>query len=211
MYDLPYFKDQKEQRVLDFIKDHPFALISGSNASGEPFATQIPLFLESESGKQFLRGHMMKNNDHHIAFTENPKVMAVFSSPHTYVSATWYENPHQASTWNYMSVHAKGAIKFLDDSALIDILKKTTLYFEKGNTASSTYFNNLSEKYTKPLMRAIVAFEIEVEKLDHVFKLSQNKDEVTFLNIIKQLDKGDTSAQYIAQQMKERYSELFKH
>jgi len=210
MYDLPHFKDSNEKRVLEFIKKHPFALITGSNKNGEPFATQIPVFLEEENSKHFLRGHMMKNNDHHLAFSENPKTLVVFSSPHTYVSATWYENPHQASTWNYMSVHAKGKLRFLEDSDLMEILRKTTLYFEDGNENSSTYFDNLSEKYTKPLMRAIVAFEIEVESMDHVFKLSQNRDEASFLNIIEQLQKGNSSSQYIAEEMKKRYSELFQ-
>ncbi len=209
MYDLPHFKDLDEKRVFEFIADHPFALITGSDSAGIPFATQIPVFLEHENEKMYLRGHMMKHNDHHKAFSENPNTLVVFSSPHSYVSATWYDNPHQASTWNYMSVHARGLIKFLDDIHLISILEKTTLHFEDGNDRSSTYFHNLSEKYTKPLMRAIVAFEIEIETMEHVFKLSQNKNEASYLNIIEKLESRNSSSQFIADEMKKRYSELF--
>jgi transcriptional regulator len=90
----------------------------------------------------------MRNNDHHKAFEKNPNVLAVFTGPHTYVSATWYDDPHQASTWNYISVHAKGTIRFGDKDDLVAILKRLTLHYENNNTASTTVFDNLSSGYT---------------------------------------------------------------
>ena len=63
-----------------------------------------------------------------------------------------------------MSVHAKGIIRFLDDAALVDVLRMTTLHFENQNQQSTTYFDNLPAEYTQKLMTAIVAFEIEVKK-----------------------------------------------
>ena len=36
-------------------------------------------------------------------------------------------------------------------------------------------------------MKAIIAFEVEVMEIDNVFKLSQNRDEESFHNIIAQL------------------------
>ena len=112
MYNLPYFKENDETVVLDFVHKHPFALIAGCSENNRPVATQIPVFIEKVGNKLFLTGHMMKNTDHHKAFEKNPAVLCVFTGPHTYVSATWYSNPHQASTWNYMSVHAKGVLRF---------------------------------------------------------------------------------------------------
>jgi transcriptional regulator len=86
----------------------------------------------------------MKNTDHHKAFMHNDQALAVFTGRHTYVSATWYSNPHIASTWNYMSVHMKGTIRLLEDGALIDVLRKTSLHFENYNPASTTIYDNLS-------------------------------------------------------------------
>src|SRR6187402_3357228 len=127
MYDLPYFKEQDEKVVREFIDKHPFAFVSGCDVHNKPIGTQLPVFLESLNGKLILRGHMMKNTDHHKAFMHNENVLVVFTGPHCYVSATWYSDPHQASTWNYMSVHAKGVISFLDQEALIRMLRKTSL------------------------------------------------------------------------------------
>ena len=140
---------------------------------------------------------------------KNPNVLAVFTSPHTYVSATWYDDPHQASTWNYISVHARGMIRFGNKEDLIAILKRLTLHYENNNPASTTVFDNLSSAYTEPLMKAIVAFEIEVTSLDNVFKLSQNRDEKSFHTIMEKLQQQGGDGAFIASEMKKRQEQLF--
>jgi transcriptional regulator len=208
MYNLPYFKENNPEVVHDFIHKHPFAFITGC-MDGKPVATQIPVFIEDREPKLFLTGHMMRQTDHHKAFEKNPFVLCVFTGHHTYVSATWYKDPHQASTWNYMSVHVKGKLRFLDDEALIDVLKKTSLHFEDKNQSSPTVFDNLPREYTKRLMKAIIAFEVEVEEIDNVFKLSQNRDEESYHHIINKLQSMDADARTIADEMKKRSCDLF--
>ena len=53
-------------------------------------------------------------------------------------------------------------------------------------------------------MKAIVAFEIEVIAVEHVFKLSQNRDAHSYQNIITHLREGDPGAQEIARIMEEK-------
>src|SRR5215203_4632255 len=209
MYNLPYFKEKDQQVVLDFIHKHPFAFIAGCDEANKPVATQIPVFIEEREGKLFMTGHMMRNNDHHKAFEKNPNVLCVFTGHHTYVSATWYTDPQQASTWNYMSVHVKGQLRFLNQQGLVDVLKKTSLHFENGNTSSSTSFDNLSPEYTSRLMKAIIAFEVEVQSIDNVFKLSQNRDKESYGNIIEKLEAQDADGKTIAEEMKKREGQLF--
>ena len=209
MYNLPYFKEDDPQVVLQFMRQHPFVFLSGVDDENKPVATQVPVFIDEKDGKLFLTGHIMRNNDHHKAFEKNPNVLAVFTSPHVYVSATWYDNPHQASTWNYMSVHAKGKIRFGDHADLVAILKRLTLHYESNNTSSTTIFDNLSSSYKEPLMKAIVAFEVEVSSIDNVFKLSQNRDEKSFNNIIGKLEEQGSDGRFIAKEMKKRQQQLF--
>src|ERR1700739_2253551 len=116
MYNLSYFKEDYKNVVLQFIKEHPFAFICGCDAENKPVATQIPVFIDEKNGKLFLSGHIMKNTDHHKAFLHNKNVLVVFTGAHTYVSASTYSKQEQASTWNYMSVHAKGNLSFLDEA-----------------------------------------------------------------------------------------------
>lgn len=209
MYDLPYFKEEDQEMVLKFMRDHPFVFLTGVNEENKPVATQVPVFIDEKDGKLFLTGHIMKSNDHHKAFEKNKNVLAVFTSPHVYVSGTWYSNPQQASTWNYMSVHAKGSIRFGSEADLIAILKRLTLHYENNNTASTTIFDNLPSEYTGPLMKAIVAFEVELTSIENVFKLSQNRDERSFHNIMDKLNEQGSNGKFIAEEMKKRQQQLF--
>lgn len=209
MYDLPYHKEEDKQMIKEFIRQYPFAFLTGCDAENRPIATQVPLFMEEKDGKKILRGHIMRHTDHHRAFQHNENVLVVFTGRHTYVSATWYTNPNSASTWNYMSVHAKGVIRFVDGNALEDVLQKTSLHFEKYNKQSPTVFNNISEQFKQRVMRAIVAFEIEVTGLDTVFKLSQDRDAESYGNIIKKLKEQDEDGRVIASEMEKRRTKVF--
>jgi transcriptional regulator len=209
MYNLPYFKEEDQEVVLKFMREHPFVFLTGVNEENKPVATQVPVFIDEKEGKLFLTGHIMKSTDHHKAFEQNPNVLAVFTSPHVYVSGTWYDDPHQASTWNYMSVHAKGIIKFGGYEDLVAILKRLTLHYENNNTASTTIFDNLPSEYTGRLMKAIIAFEVEITSIENVFKLSQNRDEKSFHNIMGKLNEQGNDGKFIAEEMKKRQQQLF--
>jgi transcriptional regulator len=208
MYDLLHHKEKNHEEIIQFMKDHPFVFLTGSDPTNKPVATQIPIFIDEKDDKVFLTGHIMRNTDHHKAFEQNKNVLAVFTGPHTYVSAAWYTKP-VGSTWNYMSVYAYGTIRFGDTDELISILKRLTLHYENGNTASTTVFDNLPVDYTERMMKAIVPFEIEVTDLQHVFKLSQDRDEESYDNIISKLNEGSHDAKAIASIMKKRKSKVF--
>ena len=208
MYNLPYYKEQDAEEVMQFIREHPFAFLAGSDAANNPVATQIPVFIDEKDGKIFLTGHIMRNTDHHKAFEQNSSVLAVFTGPHTYVSATWYTKP-VGSTWNYMSVHAKGTIRFGDTNELISILKRLSLHYENYNNASTTVFDNLPAEYTERMMKAIVPFEIEINDLQHVFKLSQDRDEKSYDNIATKLKEQGGDAKKIGELMEKRKSKVF--
>lgn len=208
MYNLPYYKEKDEAVVLAFMKQHPFAMLMGVDTEQKPVATQIPFLFSERDGQLYLRGHIMKGNDHHKAFMHNNQVLVVFTGPHSYVSASWYENNKQASTWNYMAVHAKGELSFLGDANLLVMLDELTAYYENDSSSPSLY-KELPEEYIMRLTKAIVAFEIKVTSLDHVFKLSQNRDKKSFENIIEKLQNGGYGSKAIAAEMNKRKDQLF--
>jgi transcriptional regulator len=209
MYSLPEFKATNDKEVMDFIKHHPFAMLIGVDATQKPVATQVPVFIDEKDGKLFLTGHIMKKTDHHLALEYNPYVLTVFTGAHTYVSASWYQQQQVASTWNYSAVHAKGKLRFLTDTELLDVLKRTTAHFE-NNPHSPALVEHMQEEYVQKMMKAIVAFEIEVTELNHVFKLSQNRDEKSYDAIITELKKQGGEAEEVAREMEERKPKVFE-
>ena len=70
MYNLPYHKEHNEQIIKEFIAQYPFAFLTACDAENRPVATQVPVFIEDIDGKRVLRGHIMKNTDHHKAFLQ---------------------------------------------------------------------------------------------------------------------------------------------
>lgn len=209
MYNFHYFKENDPAVIRQFIEEHPFAMLTGSFKSGVQVATQIPVLLIERDGEWFLQGHIMRNTDHHKAFIENPNALLLFTGPSCYVSASWYSNPSIGSTWNYMSVQVGGQIRFLADDELIGFMRQLTLTFEKGNTESLTFYDNLPDSFLSKMMPAIAGFEIKAEKFENVFKLSQNRDEKSFLNILAKLDEQGGNSALIASEMRKRQSALF--
>lgn len=202
MYKFSYYTEQDTEKVIAFMKENAFALITG-NGESCPVATQIPLEIKEKDGKIFLQGHMMKKTDHHLAFEKNNNVLVLFTGSHCFVTADWYTNPIMGSTWNYMTVHAKGKISFTDEEGTLKAVKAVSDKYVGTGLPSS--FDNLPKEYINHMVKAIVGFSIEVESFDNVFKLSQNRDEASRKNIIEQLRKqGDYNSAAIATEMEKR-------
>lgn len=210
MYNLSYFKENNGDVVIEFMKQHPFAMIIGVDADNKPVATQVPVLLKERDGVLYIQAHIMRQTDHCKALMHNPNVLVVFTGPHSYVSASWYTDKQTASTWNYMSVHAKGTLTFLSDEQLLNMLNELTVHFE-NNASSPSLYEHLPDDYVQRLSKAIIAFEIKVSTLDHVFKLSQNRDEESFNNIADQLSCGTADEKLIAEEMLKRKAQLFSN
>ncbi len=207
MYNVPNYKAKNEQEILGFISAYPFVQITGVNEVGKPVATQIPVLVERREDDLYIIGHMMKNTDHCKAFQKNSNVLSVFTGPNAYVSASWCVNSNKGSTWNYMSVHAEGKISFFEGEKLVSLMKSFTLLHENGNENSPTIYDNLPENYTNKWMSYITGFEIKIEHLDTVFKLSQGLDQESYLNVIAELEKKGGMNSFLASEMRKRIAQ----
>ena len=211
MYNLPEYKEEDQAKIRSFMEENPFILLCGVAADNTPVATHVPVLMrEDAAGNLYLQGHIMKGTDHYKAFVDNPNVLGIFSAAHTYVSASWYSNPQTGSTWNYMTVHVKGKLSFVSKAELRTILNDTTWKFE-NNPASPALYEHLPEDYIEKLIKAIEGFRIDITSMDHVFKLSQNRDKESYDNIIERLDAGDHSSREIAAEMKSRQHCPYPH
>jgi transcriptional regulator len=133
-------------------------------------------------------------------FLENDQVLAVFSGPHSYISSSWYDHEN-LPTWNYIAVHVYGKIKIIEEEAVIASLKKLVDKYE-GESENPIRVEYLSQK-TLMQTRGIVAFEIEITEIQATKKLSQNRDEFNYKNIISELEKsGENQSVTLANEMK---------
>ena len=203
MYNIPYFKASNHQEVIDFMQANPFVTICGVDANGLPVATHIPVLIKIENDIVTISGHMMRKQDHSNAFEINKNVLVIFSAPSAFVSANWYTTKNMGSTWNYQTVHARGTLEIKDEAHLRQLLTDLTLHFEK-DADSPTQVKNLSEEYMQQNMKAIYSFDLVVMDLQHVFKLSQNRDEASHANIVNELSNGAPACKHMAAAMSKK-------
>lgn len=200
MYIPDIFKNENEAEIRKFLDKNSFGILV-NQTNGKLTATHIPLeFDKNEFGKNVLYGHVSIENPQWKSFSESDKVLAIFSGPHSYISSSWYDFEN-VPTWNYIAVHVYGTIKILSAEKLLETLKKLVDKYE----ATSENPVKMEEFSRKTLMqtRAIVGFEIEIEEIQASKKLSQNRDEKNFQNIISKLEKmDDFNSNSIAEEMK---------
>lgn len=168
-----------------FIRDTGLATLI-SKGSEFPVGTHIPLELEiNENGEKVLWGHISKANLQWKDFESNNNVLVVFLSPvNSYISSSWYNHPN-APTWNYLSVHITGRIKIIKDEKLWESVRRLTNRYEQ-KSANPVSLDTLPESVQKQ-MEGIVGFEISIDRMEAAFKLSQNRNDEDFRNIITQL------------------------
>ena len=116
------------------------------------------------------------------------QVVAIFQGPHAYVSPTWYATHPSVPTWNYAVVHVHGKARLMDEAGLHDLLMRLSATYEAPN-AKPWRMSELPADYVSTMLKAIVGFEIEIERLEGKFKLSQNRP-AEVPRVVAALEKG---------------------
>lgn len=190
MYIPNLFKNENQAEIKNFIHDNGFAILV-NQTNGKLWATHIPLFLDTNKlGNEILVGHVSLENPQADSFKNNEDVLAIFSGAHSYISSSWYDHEN-VPTWNYIAVHVYGKVTILNhDEAVLSLKKLVDKYEVKSENPVKV--EELS-KETMRQARGIVAFEIEITSIDAVKKISQNRDEKNYKNIISELEKTNDS------------------
>ena len=130
----------------------------------------------------------------------------IFTGAHAYVSASWYVDEMSASTWNYMTVHARGDVVFRDEPGTVEAVRELTDHYEGQHNKAS--FGRLPADYIQNLAKAIDGFDIHVSSLEHVFKAQPEPVAGIQENIITELNKRtDSPSQEIAKEIRSRIHE----
>jgi transcriptional regulator len=171
--------------------------------AGEPFATHLPILLDAERGPLgTLRGHVARANPHWRYLAAGRPTLTVFAGAHAYVSPSWYATHPSVPTWNYVAVHARGAPRRLEEPERVrELLVRTAALFEAG-AAEPWRLDAVPAEWAARMQRAIVAFELPIERLEGKAKLSQNKSAADRAGVVAGLrESGDAAAAALAAHM----------
>ncbi len=199
MYTPKHFQNTNTTELIAFIKAHGFGILI-SQSEGNILASHIPIEISDDGSK--LAGHIARGNQQWKNFSDDHEVLAIFQGAHSYISSSWY-NHENVPTWNYIAIHVYGRIQIIEGEKLHLSLKNLVDKYEK-NVANPVSVEKLSAEYIKKAMVGIVGFEITISKIEASYKLSQNRDQESFKNIIQELEKrNDDSSLQVAAAMKE--------
>ena len=175
MYVPRHYAVTDRQQLHDFIKGNGFGIMFSGNGP-EPVASHLPFILDESAGEQgTLLSHMAGAN-RQWRHADGQQGLTVFHGPHTYVSPTWYQDPETVPTWNYVAVHVYGILKVVQDQERIqNILARITDYYEAS--LPQPWKAEFTSEYAQQMVKRIVAFEIEIDKMQGKWKLNQNHPE----------------------------------
>ena len=207
MYIPRRYEEKDRDKVFAFIRENSFGILI-SVKDGLLVATHIPLLLDrNPAGEDVLTGHISKGNEQKYSLTDGAKVLAIFAGPHAYVSPRWYTEMN-VPTWDYIAVHAYGTVRIMEGDELKNALSRLVDNYESG-MPRPVKMDEIPEKVLHDDLRGIVGFEIRIEDLQAAYKLSQNRNEESYHNVVAHLGQGDDLSRRIASEMKERAEELF--
>ena len=202
MYIPKYFKVTDVKEIWQFVQHNSFGTLVTTD-QGKPIATHLPLQLVKEGEDTYLTGHMAYGNPQWRTFEACDDVLVMFQGPHAYISSSWYEDEN-VPTWNYQAVHIYGKASVLSGEALHQDLAKLMQKYEKHRD-NPVVWEQLSPELLERQLKGLVGFKIAVREIQAADKLSQNRTEEDYTNIIKKLyEEQNADARQLAQVMERR-------
>jgi len=195
MYLPSHFEETRVEVMRQLIRSHPLgALVTfgtdGLNANHVPFE-----FDPEPAPLGTLRAHVARANPVWREFSKEVEPLVIFQGPQSYITPSWYQTKKETGkvvpTFNYIVVHAYGAMRVIEDA---DWLRKfvgaLTDRFEAPR-AQPWAVTDAPEDFIAMQLRAIVGIEISVTRLMGKWKTSQNRPAVDQQGVVAGLRESD--------------------
>ncbi|RXK18707.1 FMN-binding negative transcriptional regulator [Macrococcus sp. DPC7161] len=200
------FKVEDFEALIAFLKDNPFATVITSKHD-MPYATQVPVMVSVTEDEIILSFHLAKANPQTKTLENNKNVLVQFTGAHGYVSSSWYAE-EEVSTWNYQEAQLIGSSVVLSHDELMEDLKCLTNHYEHGDDARK--FETLSDDVLKQA-KGIIGYRIHVKESGLKYKLSQNRSDADYENIVNHLSSSSNINDHQLAKVMEKNRESFDH
>jgi transcriptional regulator len=174
MYVPDHFREDRPEVLHDAVRRIGFATLVTQGLE----ANHLPMLLDARGERSVLRGHVARANP--VWKQGAGEALAIFLGPHAYVSPNWYpskaETGKAVPTWNYITVHARGSINWIQDADWLRSHVGALSTTHEAGRENPWSVSDAPASYVDALLRAIVGFELAITKLEGKWKLSQNRD-----------------------------------
>lgn len=205
MYAQPHFQEHDLDRIHEVMRRHSFGTIMTHNED-KTFATHIPFMLDAERGPYgTLVAHLARRNPHASVLGEDVESLVIFLGPHAYVSPAWYLSQETVPTYNYVAVHAYGSARVVRDRSVLESMARR-LVDEHETRVGSDWDKRKMDREAAATMGGIVGFEVQIDRIEATFKLSQNRSRADQERVAELLaDSPDPSLREMSALMRENF------
>lgn len=202
-----FYRADSEEWPRRIIRDHALATLT-TNGADVPYATHLPSLLAPGVpegaplvGSELI-GHMNRSNPHWRSLTDGMRALMVFQGPGCYVTPTVYRTNPAAPTWDFVSVHLRGRLRLVQgEEQTFQIILATVERLE--STFRGTWDPASSLEYFRQILPGVGAFRLEIEAVDTMLKLSQEKTVDVQELVIQSFEDGDGNGPQLARMMRE--------
>ena len=186
-----------------FVAERGFGAIVAID-NGTPVSAHVPLLVTGTADKRAVEFHVARANPIHAIIAASPRVLLTVTGPDAYISPDWYVSADQVPTWNYMAAHLTGTARAMDQDQALDHVERMSLAFERRLLPKKPWSTSKMTAQKRAMMlAAIVPIEIEIERIECAFKLSQNKTVTDRMEAARMLDwRGSPGERGTAQAMR---------
>ena len=154
-------------------KDISFGMLFLNTPDGPQVAHLPFVFLDDDR----IGFHMARNNA--IArYLDGAEALFVINGPDGYISPDYYGIPDQVPTWNYVAIELVGAVRKMDEAALI-AQSDALSHHQEFKLAPKPVWTRakMADGMFEKMLRGIYGFEMQITIWRSTLKLGQNKTE----------------------------------
>lgn len=201
MYLPKLFKSEDTQLLKQIVSENAFASLITYHEKIRSTKCMFAIQTMADSETFYLEAHITKANPVAKVLKEGDEVLSDFLGAHTYISSSWYDHIN-VSTWNYEAVQIYGKIAMMSDEELYQHLVKLTAKYESNQQCPVTA-EKMGKAFIEKEMKGALGIKIMPTEVAIKQKLSQNRDEANYKNIIRHLEASDGDMdQKVAEKMK---------
>jgi len=188
------FGEDRPDVLRDMIRAHPLATLVTHGESGLA-ASLVPFTLVTrDDGPDILRAHMATGNEQFADLRQGAEALVIFQGPQAYISPGWYptkkEHGRAVPTWNYVVVKAWGRPAVIDDADwLLTQIDALTAQQEQGMPEPWSVAD-APGPFIDALVKGIAGIELPIERIEGIWKVSQNQPEVNRRGVASGLRSG---------------------
>ncbi|MGO9135410.1 MAG: FMN-binding negative transcriptional regulator [Methylovirgula sp.] len=179
MYQPVHHREDRLDVQHDLIRAHPLGMLVTLGSEGL-VANPIPFILDRAAAPMgALRAHVARANPFWSDFDAKLDALIVFQGPQIYISPNYYASKKETGkvvpTWNYVTVHAYGKIKVIDDKDWLLAQLRSLTAEQEADQARPWSVDDAPEEYIAMMLKGIVGIEIEISRIEGKWKVSQNR------------------------------------